>query len=56
MYILTLGTSHYHRRRGVAQRLLQEALRYANQANDYRCRAVYLHVITYNQAAIKFYR
>ena len=56
MYILTLGTAHGHRRRGVAQRLLDEAVAYAETANGYRCAAVFLHVVTYNDAAIRFYR
>jgi ribosomal protein S18 acetylase RimI-like enzyme len=56
MYILTLGTAHFHRRRGVAQALLRRQLRHALAAADFRCRAVFLHVITYNDAAISFYR
>jgi ribosomal protein S18 acetylase RimI-like enzyme len=38
--------------KGLAQALIEEAVSYARKAN---CRAIYLHVITSNEAAIAFY-
>uniref|UniRef100_A0A7S2SR30 N-alpha-acetyltransferase 60 n=1 Tax=Rhizochromulina marina TaxID=1034831 RepID=A0A7S2SR30_9STRA len=53
MYILTLGTREEYRRRGVAQSLLAQCVERAKATPG--CDAVYLHVITYNTAAIRFY-
>ena len=52
-YILTLATTEDYRRQGLASRLLHSCL--SNARRNPRCGAVYLHVITYNEAAIKFY-
>lgn len=53
LYILTLGCAASARRRGIATELLQRVLRHA-RAHP-RCGVVYLHVITYNVAAHRFY-
>jgi|LauGreSBDMM110SN_4_FD.fasta_scaffold121000_1 ribosomal protein S18 acetylase RimI-like enzyme len=53
LYILTLGCKHEYRRHGLASILIDNVISYGN-TNKY-CGAVYLHVIHYNQAAIKFY-
>lgn len=52
-YIMTLGTAIEHRNLGIGAALVQRAVHHAEQ--DEKCGAVYLHVITYNQAAISFY-
>ena len=52
-YIMTLGTAKEHRNLGIGAALVQRAVHHAEQ--DEKCGAVYLHVITYNQAAISFY-
>uniref|UniRef100_A0A7S2GZ31 N-alpha-acetyltransferase 60 n=1 Tax=Octactis speculum TaxID=3111310 RepID=A0A7S2GZ31_9STRA len=54
LYILTLGTASRYRRQGVAKTLVQRCISYAQSVHD--CAAVYLHVITYNTAAISFYK
>ena len=51
-YILTIGVATRARRRGVAAALLQ---RVVAELTERGCRACYLHVITYNQAAQRFY-
>ena len=51
-YILTIGVTCRARRRGVAAALLQKVVAQLTQRG---CRAIYLHVITYNQAAQRFY-
>lgn len=53
MYVLTLGTDARYRRSGVAAALLASAEAHARVHR--RCRAVYLHVITSNAAALNFY-
>jgi len=53
VYILTLATSPQVRRCGLGSLLLRECLNYASKFE--KCGAVYLHVITYNHDAIKFY-
>lgn len=52
-YVLTLGLRNEYRRSGLGTALLLESLNYAKKNND--CGAVYLHVIHYNKAAMKFY-
>jgi len=52
MYILTLGVAENFRKQGIARSLL--ACVEAHAANS-GCIALYLHVITYNGAAAKFY-
>ena len=53
LYILTLGLTHEYRRSGLGTRLLQFAME--NARNNACCGAIYLHVIHYNEAAIRFY-
>ncbi|KAI8469663.1 MAG: acyl-CoA N-acyltransferase [Monoraphidium minutum] len=52
VYILTLGVLDAWRGRGIASRLIGFVTQHAAEA---RCRAVFLHVITYNDAAIRLY-
>ncbi|MQM19655.1 hypothetical protein Taro_052663, partial [Colocasia esculenta] len=54
VYILTLGVVEAYRNLGIATSLVQEVLKYASSIPS--CRAVYLHVIDYNEPAIHFYR
>eukprot|EP00968_Pinguiococcus_pyrenoidosus_P008865 scaffold657_cov245-Pinguiococcus_pyrenoidosus.AAC.12 len=51
---MTVGVKDEYRRRGVGTKLLQWALAAAER--DPSIGAVFLHVITYNDAAIEFYR
>lgn len=53
LYVLTLGCRNEYRRFGLASILINNVIEYGS-TNKY-CGAVYLHVIHYNQAAIKFY-
>ena len=53
MYILTLGCRPEYRRKGLASLLLKNAIEHANTNTN--CGAVYLHVIHFNKAAIRFY-
>lgn len=52
-YIMTLGTVGCYRQAGLAQTLVENCLNLVDK--DPACGAVYLHVITFNIAAIKFY-
>ena len=52
-YILTLGVTHQYRRSRVASTLLEHSVNFARRNKG--CGAVYLHVLTTNQSAIKFY-
>jgi ribosomal protein S18 acetylase RimI-like enzyme len=52
-YIMTLASTSAYRRRGIASRLLSSCIDHA--VSNRRCGAIYLHVITYNEAAIAFY-
>lgn len=54
VYILTLGVVERYRNRGIASSLIQEVINYASSIAN--CRAVYLHVIAYNNPAIHFYK
>lgn len=54
VYILTLGVVEQYRNLGIANALVQEVIKYASGIVN--CKAVYLHVIAYNQPAIKFYQ
>lgn len=54
VYILTLGVIKPYRNLGIASRLVWEVIEYASSIPS--CRAVYLHVISYNQSAILFYK
>jgi hypothetical protein len=51
-YILTLGVSPAHRRRGVAAALVQQLYQRACAS---RARQLFLHVIAYNRDAMRFY-
>lgn len=52
-YIMTLGTVEEYRNLGVATSLIQKCMEQVEQ--DKTCGALYLHVIPYNDAAIRFY-
>lgn len=54
VYILTLGVVESYRNLGIASSLVQKVIKYASSIPT--CRAVYLHVISYNTTAIKFYK
>jgi ribosomal protein S18 acetylase RimI-like enzyme len=53
LYILTLGLKDEYRRLGLATILINKLLEIGKQKKS--CGAVYLHVIDYNKAALKFY-
>eukprot|EP00250_Pteridium_aquilinum_P003063 c13397_g1_i1 orf=831-1742(-) len=53
VYILTLGVIKSYRNNGIASSLIHKVLDYASTIPT--CRAVYLHVISYNVKAISFY-
>lgn len=53
VYILTLGVIKSYRNLGIASSLIHRVLDYASSIPT--CRAVYLHVISYNVNAISFY-
>ncbi|XP_074320452.1 histone acetyltransferase MCC1 isoform X2 [Silene latifolia] len=53
VYILTLGVVEAYRKFGIASALIGEVTRYARTIPT--CRAVYLHVISYNNPAIFLY-
>jgi ribosomal protein S18 acetylase RimI-like enzyme len=52
-YIMTLGTTKDYRKLGLATKLVKDCLTMVEQVPI--CGGFYLHVITYNIAAIKFY-
>ncbi|KAL9249105.1 Histone acetyltransferase MCC1-like protein [Drosera capensis] len=54
VYILTLGVVGSYRKLGIASALIKEVIKYASSIPT--CRAVYLHVISYNAPAIHLYR
>ncbi|KAF8380730.1 hypothetical protein HHK36_028220 [Tetracentron sinense] len=54
VYILTLGVVESYRNLGIATSLIREVIKYASSIPT--CRAVYLHVIAYNDPAIHFYK
>eukprot|EP00249_Psilotum_nudum_P014880 c25047_g1_i1 orf=419-1354(-) len=54
IYILTLGVIQPYRKLGIASSLIWEVIKYASTIPI--CKAVYLHVISYNQPAINFYK
>eukprot|EP00747_Dinoflagellata_sp_TGD_P170279 gnl/TRDRNA2_/TRDRNA2_201427_c0_seq1.p1 gnl/TRDRNA2_/TRDRNA2_201427_c0~~gnl/TRDRNA2_/TRDRNA2_201427_c0_seq1.p1 ORF type:complete len:319 (-),score=18.60 gnl/TRDRNA2_/TRDRNA2_201427_c0_seq1:43-945(-) len=53
-YILTLGVIDGFRRRGLASRLLENSIAHVSRQMPH-VQAVYLHVVTYNEAAIRLY-
>jgi len=52
-YIMTLGTTKDYRKCGLGKRLVESCIRLVERVPS--CGAVYLHVITFNTAAIQFY-
>lgn len=54
-YILSLGVCSTFRRQGVASLLLDSFLNHVTQSENQICKAIYLHVLTMNSAAIRFY-
>ncbi|KAJ7982664.1 histone acetyltransferase MCC1 [Quillaja saponaria] len=54
VYILTLGVVDAYRNLGIASSLIREVIKYASSIPT--CRAVYLHVISYNNPAIYLYK
>lgn len=52
-YIMTLGLKKQFRRSKIGSQLVANCIEYAK--NSRNCGAVYLHVITYNKPAIRFY-
>ncbi|XP_042491454.1 histone acetyltransferase MCC1 isoform X2 [Macadamia integrifolia] len=54
VYILTLGVEEAYRNLGIATSLIRKVIEYASSIPT--CRAVYLHVIAYNEPAIRFYK
>lgn len=53
-YVLTLGVIDGFRRRGMASEMLRQAVAFV-EANRPNVQAIYLHVVTYNGAAIQLY-
>lgn len=54
-YILSLGVAKEYRRNGIASLLLDSLLCHLTTAERKRVKAVFLHVLTTNSAAIMFY-
>ncbi|KAL2542438.1 Acyl-CoA N-acyltransferases (NAT) superfamily protein [Abeliophyllum distichum] len=54
VYILTLGVVESYRNFGIASSLIREVIKYASSIPT--CRAIYLHVISYNNPAIHLYK
>lgn len=54
VYILTLGVVDGYRNLGIASALIHKVIKYASSIPT--CRAVYLHVISYNNPAIHLYK
>lgn len=54
-YILSLGVSKQYRRNGIASLLLDALISHLTTAERRRVKAVFLHVLTTNSAAIMFY-
>jgi ribosomal protein S18 acetylase RimI-like enzyme len=52
-YIMTLGSSEKFRGRGLGSKLINECINICEQVPS--CGVIYLHVITYNSTAIRFY-
>ena len=54
-YILSLGVSAPHRRNGIASLLLDNLIAHLTTVEHKFCRAIFLHVLTTNTPAIRFY-
>lgn len=52
-YLMTLGCQDKHRKEGWGTTMVERSLRFAE--HDPECGGVYLHVITFNHAAIRLY-
>mmetsp|Transcript_5542 Transcript_5542/g.7090 ORF Transcript_5542/g.7090 Transcript_5542/m.7090 type:complete len:310 (+) Transcript_5542:275-1204(+) len=52
-YIMTLGCNDQFRNRGLGSKLIEDCINLVEQVGE--CGVMYLHVITYNKAAIRFY-
>ncbi len=52
-YIMTLGATGAYRKQGLGTKLIEDCLSIVEQVPS--CGGLYLHVITYNTAAINFY-
>jgi len=53
-YIMTIGVVDECRRLGLGTMLLNEVTKVINQSWSH-CEIIYLHVVDYNEAAIRFY-
>ena len=54
-YILSLGVAKEFRQNGIASFMLDNLISHFTSADHYQVRAVYLHVLTTNSPAIRFY-
>nr|CAD7196979.1 unnamed protein product [Timema douglasi] len=54
-YILSLGVSKEQRRNGIASLLLDNLIAHLTTVDHVDCKALFLHVLTTNSAAIHFY-
>lgn len=54
-YILSLGVHKKHRRNGIGSLLLDALLKHLTTSERQKVKAIFLHVLTTNQAAILFY-
>lgn len=55
-YILSIGVVKEYRRHGIGSLLLDSLLSHLTTPERYLCKAVYLHVLTSNMAAMQFYK
>ena len=55
-YLLSLGVSQAHRRNGIASLLLDNLISHLTTSENAHCKALFLHVLTTNSAAIHFYQ
>lgn len=53
-YIMTLGVVDECRRFGLGTKLLNQVIKVINE-NWMNCEVIYLHVVDYNESALKFY-
>ncbi|CAG0925429.1 unnamed protein product [Notodromas monacha] len=54
-YILSLGVVQEYRRVGIASLLLDSLIRQLTTPEAVHCKALFLHVLTSNSSAIRFY-
>ncbi|XP_073968884.1 N-alpha-acetyltransferase 60 isoform X2 [Rhodnius prolixus] len=54
-YMLSLGVSEDHRRNGIATLLLDNLVSHLTAPENRDCKALFLHVLTTNKPAIRFY-